>query len=105
MVGAGPAPIIAAAMARARRRVLGAFRDADANAPERAIAFTPGRRLEERYFDRLVDFGALIDTGKGTFYMDEAKVAEHTAKRRKRALMMFGGVVATTAAVLGLTQL
>ena len=101
---ASAAPAIAAASVRARKRVLGAFRDAGATSPERAIGFTPERRLEERYFDALVDFGAIVGTDKGTFWLDEAKAAEHTAKRRKRAAMIFGGVLAATAAVLGFTQ-
>ena len=101
---ASAAPAIAAASVRARKRVLGAFRDAGATSPERAIGFTPGRRLEERYFDSLVEFGAIVGTDRGTFWLDETKLAEHTARRRKRAAMIFGGVLAATAAVLGFTQ-
>jgi hypothetical protein len=101
---ASAAPMIAAAVARARRRVLSAFRDAGATNPGRAIGFQPERRLEEKYFDALVDFGAIVATDKGTFWLDEAKVAQHTAKRRKRAALILGGVLAATAAVLGLTQ-
>jgi hypothetical protein len=101
---ASAAPAIAAASVRARKRVLGAFRGAGATSPERAIGYTPERRLEERYFDSLVEFGGIVGTDKGTFWLDEAKVAEHTARRRKRAAMIFGGVLAATAAVLGLTQ-
>ncbi|HEX4736776.1 MAG TPA: hypothetical protein VH331_04355 [Allosphingosinicella sp.] len=101
---ASAAPMIAAAAASARRRVLGAFREADATSPERAIGFQPQRRMEERYFDALVDCGGIVGTDKGTFWMDEAKVAQHTARRRKRAAMIFGGVLAATAALLGLTQ-
>lgn len=101
---ASAAPAIAAASVRARKRVLGAFRDAAATSPERAIGFQPQRRLEERYFDALVEHGGIVATDKGTFWLDEGKVAEHTARRRKRAAMIFGGVVAAAAAVLGLTQ-
>jgi hypothetical protein len=101
---ASAAPALAAASVRARKRVLRAFRDAGAMSPERAIGFTPERRLEERYFDSLVEYGGIVGTDKGTFWLDEAKVAEHTAKRRKRAAMIFGGVLAATAAVLGFTQ-
>jgi hypothetical protein len=101
---ASAAPAIAAASVRARKRVLGAFRQAGATSPERAIGFQPERRLEERYFDAVVEFGGIVATDKGTFWLDEAKVAQHTARRRKRAAMIFGGVLAATAAVLGLTQ-
>jgi hypothetical protein len=84
--------------------VLGAFRDAGAFSAERAIGYQPQRRLEERYFDALAACGGIVATDRGTFWLDEAKVAEHTAKRRKRAAMIFGGVLAATAAVLGFTQ-
>src|SRR3569833_599327 len=94
------APAIAAAAVRARKRVLGAFRNAGATSSERAIGFQPQRRMEERYFDALVDCGGIVGTDKGTFWLDEAKVAQHTARRRKRAAMILGGVLAATAAVL-----
>jgi hypothetical protein len=101
MASAAP---IAAASVRARKRVLRAFRDAGAFSAERAIGFQPERRLEERYFDALVACGGIVGTDKGTFWLDEEKVAEHTARRRKRAAMIFSGVLAATAAVLGFTQ-
>jgi hypothetical protein len=101
---ASAAPMIAASVARARRRVLGAFRDAGATSPARAISFQPERRLEEKYFDALVDCGGIVGTDKGTFWLDEAKVAQHTARRRKRAAIIMGSILAATAAVLGLTQ-
>jgi hypothetical protein len=101
---ASTAPIVAAGVARARRRLLRAFREADATTPERAIGYTPQSRLEDRYFDSLVTCGGLVATDKGTFWLDESRVAEHTARRHKRAAMILGGVLAATAAVLGLTQ-
>jgi hypothetical protein len=101
---ASTAPMIAAGVARARRRLLRAFRDADATSPERAIGYTPQSRFEDRYFDSLVNCGGLVGTDKGTFWLDEAKVAQHTARRHKRAAMILGGVLAATAAMLGLTQ-
>jgi hypothetical protein len=52
----------------------------------------------------LVDFGGIVGTDKGTFWLDEAKVAQHTARRRKRAAIIMGSILAATAAVLGLTQ-
>lgn len=94
--------MIAAAAAQARRRVLGAFRQADATAPERAIGFTAQRRMERRFFERLVDFGAIVETSEGRFYLDEAKVAEQMARQRRRAFKIMGGILAASAAVIGL---
>jgi hypothetical protein len=99
---ASAAPVAAAAV-RARKRVLGAFRDAGATTSERAIGFQPQRRMEEKYFDSLVGFGAIVATDKGTFWLDEAKAAQHTARRRKRAAIIMGSVLAAGAAVIGIT--
>jgi hypothetical protein len=100
-----PAPVIAAAAIAARRRVLNAFRQADATSDGKGIGFTPEHRMDERYFDALVAYGGIRETDRGTFWLDEAKVAEHDSRRRKRALAIVGGVLATTVAVLGFTQL
>jgi hypothetical protein len=99
------APVIAAAAMAARRRVLNAFRQADATSDEKGIGFTPAHRMDERYFDALVAYGAIRETGRGTFWLDEARVSEHDSRRRKRAFAIMGGVLAATAALLGFTQL
>jgi hypothetical protein len=96
------APIAAAAV-RARKRVLGAFRDAGATTPERAIGFTPQRRLERKYFESLVAFGALVPGRGGTHWLDEPEAARHTALRRKRAAIMVASAVLVTLVLLGLT--
>jgi predicted membrane metal-binding protein len=44
------------------------------------IGFQPERRLEERYFDALVDFGGIAATDKGTLWLDEAKVGAHIVR-------------------------
>ena len=105
MTVASPAPMIAAATAAARRRVLRDFREAGAHSPPSAIAFEPKRRLDRRYFNSLVDFGALIEAKPGTYYLDEDKLAEHTAKRRKRAFTILGTVLVLGAAAFGASQL
>jgi hypothetical protein len=96
------APIAAAAV-RARKRVLGAFREAHATSPERAIGFTPQRRLERKYFESLLDFGALIPGREGTWWLDEARAAQHSALRRKRAAIMVASVMLLMLLVIGTT--
>ncbi len=102
---ASPAPMIAAATAAARRRVLRDFREAGAHSAESAIPFEPRRRLDRRYFDSLVDFGALIEAKPGTYFLDEEMLAEHSRKRRKRALTILGTVLVLGAAAFGVSQL
>jgi hypothetical protein len=99
------APIIAAATAAARRRVLRDFREAGAHSAPSAIPFEPKRRLDRRYFNSLVDFGALIEAKPGTYYLDEERLDEHTRKRRKRAFTIMGTVLVLGAAAFGASQL
>jgi hypothetical protein len=99
------APMVAAAVAASRRRVLRAFREANAISPPSAIPFEPKRRLDRRYLRSLVDFGAAIETKPGVYYLDEEKAAEHTAKRRKRALTIVGTLLVLGAAAFGAAQL
>lgn len=102
---ASPAPqIIAAAAAAARRRLRRAFRDADAYSPVAAIAYQPHRRLERRYFERLIDDGAAVEAKPGYYYLDEAKFAAYESRRRKRALTMIAIVLGGAAAMFGLTR-
>lgn len=98
------APVIAAAAAAARRRLLRAFRAADATTPERAIPYAPSRRMERRYVASLVDYGALVETAAGVYYLDESKLRAHSARRRKRALGIIGAAAAVGTAIVGLTQ-
>ncbi|HMJ94046.1 MAG TPA: hypothetical protein VK472_08105 [Allosphingosinicella sp.] len=99
------APIVAAAVAASRRRVLREFREANAISPPSAIPFEPKRRLDRRYFNSLVDFGAAIETRPRVYYLDEEKLAEHSAKRRKRAFTIMGTLLVLGAAAFGASQL
>lgn len=105
MVAASPAPIVAAAMAAARNRVVRTFTDEGATSPDRAIAYDPPRRLDRRIFQRMLRFGAAVDAGDGRFWVDETRLAAWDARRRKRALALVGGALAATLAFLGLSQL
>ena len=81
------------------------FREAGAFSEPSAIAFEPRRRLDRRYVNSLLDFGALIETKPGTYYLDEEKLADHSAKRRKRALTIIGTMLVLGAAAFGASQL
>jgi hypothetical protein len=102
---ASTAPMIAAAVARAQRRVAAAFKDAGAVSPDQAIARPRfERHLERKVFERLERVGAILPTGRGDYYLDEPKLAEYIAGRRKRVLYIIGGALAVTLAAIGLTQ-
>ena len=102
---ANVAPIVAAAAARARRKLIAAFDEADAYAPERAIAYQPGRRLERRYAESLRTFGAMHIGDDGKSWIERDRPRQHTARRRRRALGIVGAAVAATGAILGFSHL
>jgi hypothetical protein len=97
--------MIAAATAAARRRVLRDFREAGAHSAPSAIPFEPKRHLDRRYFKSLLQFGALVEAKPGTYYLDEEKLVEHDAKRRRRAFTILGTVLVLGAAAFGVSQL
>jgi hypothetical protein len=88
----------------ARKRVVQEFRAAGATAPESGIRLEPWRPLERKYLRSLKDFGAVRETGDGRLYLDEALLAEHTARRRKRVLGIATAAVLMGAILAGLTR-
>ena len=64
---------VAAAMARARRRVVSHFMSRNAVSPEKAVSFSPERRMEKRFFDRLCDQGVIVPAASGDWYLDVPK--------------------------------
>jgi len=89
-----------AASARARRRVVGAFRDAHAFDPKSAIGYQPERRLQARWFERLQQNGAIVPTGDGRYYLNVEALERSDAQRRKRAAVALGVVGLAGLAVL-----
>ena len=60
----------AAAIAKARRDVQHHFFSHDAVRPERAVAFEPSRRIEERQFERMRSRGIIHEAKPGLFWLD-----------------------------------
>jgi hypothetical protein len=78
--------------------LVAAFHDAGATSAETAIDYVPDRRLQRRYLASLIGHGAIVETSAGRFYLNEAKLKAHTARRRKTALGL-GMLAAIVAAV------
>ena len=76
---------VAAAMARARRRVVSHFMSRNAVSPEKAVSFSPERRMEQRFFDRLCDKGVIVPAANGTWYLDAPKFDVKRLEFAKRA--------------------
>jgi hypothetical protein len=99
------AAIIAAVHARARRRVRRAFEERHAFSADRAIGFEPQRRYERRYFDQLVENGALVEVRPGMYRGERDKWDAFDSARRKRVLAVGGGLLGLALAIFGLSQL
>lgn len=93
---------VAAAMARARRRVISHFMSRNAVSPANAVSFAPERRMEQRFFDRLCDKGVIVAAANGTWYLDAPKLDAYQQGRRKRMRMVLAGLVTALAAGVGI---
>jgi len=98
----GATAAVAAAMARARRRVISHFMSRNAVSPEKAVSFSPERRMEQRFFDRLCDKGVIVPAAKGTWYLDAPKFDAYQQNRRKRMGMVLAGLATALAAGVGI---
>jgi len=94
----------AAAVARARRRVISHFMQNNAVSPDTAILVVPDRPLEERALQRLVGYGVLVETTKHTYYLDVRAYDRWRNERRKRAIiaLLIAGLISLLAALLGM---
>ena len=95
---------VAAAAAAAQRRVIESFRISGATSRDGAVAMpAPERRMERKTLERLLRAGVVhaMDDGRG--WLDEAALAAYSRKRRARALVLIGGVLAAAAVALGVT--
>jgi len=60
----------AAAVAKARRDIQHHFFSHDAVRPDRAVAFEPNRRIEERQFERMRSRGIIREAKPGLYWLD-----------------------------------
>lgn len=93
---------VAAAMARARRRVISHFLSRGAVSPEKAVSFSPERRMERKFFERLCDKGVLVPAANGTWYLDTPKFDAYQQSRRKRVGMALAGLATALAVGVGI---
>ncbi len=93
---------VAAAVARARRRVISYFMAQNAVTPEKAIAFVSDRRLEQRMFDRFVAAKVIVWAEGGRYYLDVPAWDDYARKRRRRVGLVMGALAAGAAAVVAL---
>ena len=95
--------VVAAMVARARRRLVEHFRAAGAISAPNAIAFTPSSRLiERRMFERMVRFGAIREQD-GRYWLDERGLVAFRKETLARVLsaLALAGFAAAGAIALG----
>jgi hypothetical protein len=101
MAMGGAAAGVAAATARARRRVISYFLSRNAVVPDRAVAFESDHRLERKFFERLRENGVIGTAVNGGFYIDAPKLDAWQRQRRKRLGMVLAGLATALAAGIG----
>lgn len=95
--------MIAAAAARARKRIVRDFVAADATSSDRAMAYDPeDRPVSRRLFRRMVAHGAVQEPAPGRYYLDPDRLDDFRSATRRRALGMVAGTGALLAGLLAL---
>jgi hypothetical protein len=93
---------VAAAAARARRRVIGHFMSRGAVSADKAVSFTPHWRMETRFFERMCDNGIIVAASDDSWYIDVAKLEVYQRSRRKRMRIVLAGLATALAAGIGI---
>lgn len=108
IAGGGVAPAVAAALMRARRRIVRHFETAGATAPGRTTTYVPERRVEKRVLRQFVDRGVLVGSPTGAYWLDRDALAAFRRRLRARvftaaglALTLVGLALVGLAAALG----
>jgi hypothetical protein len=97
----GGAVVAGAAAARAQRRVMSYFMSRNAVSAEQAVAYTPDRRIEARFFERMRNRGVVKPGRNGGYYLDiPAYDAWRNDKRNRLKIVLLALVVALMAATL-----
>ena len=85
----------AAAVAVARRRVLGYFFERNAVTAENAVPFASERRLQQRQFERFCGNGVIREAKPGTYYVDVPRwhAWQHGLHSRAKILLLVALIV------------
>lgn len=95
-------PVIAAVVAKARRKILAYFRVHHAISAAEAVPYAPGHGVAERQFRHLLERGILRETAGGLYWYD---IATHQAHRERTRRMLVPIVIALTVIAAGLLLL
>lgn len=93
----------AAAVAKVRRDIQHHFFSHDAVRPDRAVAFEPDRRIEQRQFERMRSIGIIREAKPGLFWLDVVAYDIDLRQRFSRVRVVLLVVVIGLAVALGLS--
>ena len=99
MIAYSPAPAIAAAIVRARRKIAAYFFVEHAISADEAVAYVPRGRIERTEFGRMRARGVIRETDQGKYWLDTAAF-QADADRRRAILVPVVIVLAVAAAVV-----
>jgi len=94
---------VAAASARAGKRIVQTLRNAGATSPETAIVLVEGRLIQRGALRRLIRGGAVVETGSATWWLDEAAYLEMGKLRTSRIILSLFGAAALIIVVAAVT--
>jgi hypothetical protein len=77
----------AAVIAIRRRRLIRAFREADATKEDHAVTLEEIGQRRSWIFEQMVKCGVFVRTGGGNYFMDEQAAVKFQTRYRKRALV------------------
>ena len=83
-MNANAAPVIVAAINRARRQISGHFMHHRAIAPGDAVDFVPDRPIVKRQFEKMLARGVVKQAGAGRYWLDIDAYNADIARRRGR---------------------
>jgi hypothetical protein len=92
---------IAAAVARARRDIQHHFFSHDAVRPDRAVAFEPYSRIQERQFERMRERGIIHEDKNGRYWLDVVAYDIDLRQRFSRVRLLLLVIVVALAIGLG----
>ena len=91
----------AAAVAKARRDIQHVFFSHDAVRPDRAIAFEPRSRIQERQFERYRSAGVIRESKPGLYWLDVVAYDIDMRQRFSRVRLVLLAMVLVLAIGLG----
>jgi hypothetical protein len=93
------APIIAAVVARARRRIVAHFYVHHAISAEEAVPYVPAKGVVHRQFDEMLAKGILHEAAPGRFWIDQAAYKADLERRRRMVIPLIVVVLLILAAI------